>query len=1051
MSQLSCTEARSGPYTTLLTTLVTVLALLTPVLPAGAAWAADAPVGGDCAVVPVNAYGSAPTATEPAATCKEFTAPATGPYDVFGVTPADSRVRLAVYDAAGTLVCAAAEGCLLTAEGTYRVATGDPTLILDRSSAQGCAEAGPGKLTGTIEAGGGIDCLTLSLPGGARMEALTPRESGAVAEVVDGTGTRVCAAGALAATTCELTGPAPHRVLVSTGATHAPAGPYRLAVYRTDTPNDCPVVPLGDFTESTAKTAVRGGADDFAHCFTIPADDRTRREAIGTEASDGEWVQTGPGQGFPTRYSWAEHTVLDARGTRVCDAVCVLAPGTAYTVLVRTDPLDAFNVVRRDLTGAAPGCAVQPATAVGGPSQEGKQGISGSLGCRQVTTRDAGDVLYLNLRGDHGAGATVVDEAGRTTRCADGCNVTGSTRYAVLVSAPVQRPSATYRFDALRIATPAGPAPECARVLNLRDGYRPPAGTLDEERTAVCAVLPTVTGDEFWARISDPEGTAATAVPSLWDTGLNNACGNTARGYRCAIGAGTAPGVPSPAVLVLGLPESTSQVSYTGEVVCDTERNSRRVCGGVPVSVSSVSPASAPRGSLATLTVHGTSLSKRDTVELTKDGKTLRATPAALSPDGRSLTVTVGLSVASLGDWQVKVHANGTVAKPGTFTVTPPTSGLGSFVPLGPTRLMDTRYGTGDVPRAKVGPGGTVTVQVTNRHWVPSKGVSAVVLNVTATGPTAAGFVSAYPHGTARTSASNLNFKAGQTISNLVVVPVAAGDGAVTFYNKAGSVDLVADIAGYYVTDGSGATYKPVTPARLMDTRSGLGVPQARLGARESVALKVAGAGGLPDTGVTAVVLNVTAAAPTAAGYVSAGPGDHYSVGTSNVNFTAGQTIPNLVVVPVSEAGEVRFYNHTGTVDLIADVAGYFTMDATGSAYRPITPTRLMDTRAGLGVPKARVGAKSTVTLDVAGVGGIPATGVTAVVMNVTAVAPTAGGFVSVFPDGTVRTSASNLNFTAGTTIPNLVVVPVVNGKVSFYNHAGSVDLLADVAGYYVS
>ncbi|MBT2539283.1 N-acetylmuramoyl-L-alanine amidase [Streptomyces sp. ISL-44] len=56
---------------------------------------------------------------------------------------------------------------------------------------------------------------------------------------------------------------------------------------------------------------------------------------------------------------------------------------------------------------------------------------------------------------------------------------------------------------------------------------------------------------------------------------------------------------------------------------------------------------------------------------------------------------------------------------------------------------------------------------------------------------------------------------------------------------------------------------------------------------------------------------------------------------------------------------------------------------------------------------------------------------------------------MSVHPNGTTRTSASNLNFTAGLTIPNLVVVPVVNGKVSFYNNAGSVDLIADVAGYY--
>ncbi|MEU8759388.1 hypothetical protein [Streptomyces sp. NPDC048659] len=119
------------------------------------------------------------------------------------------------------------------------------------------------------------------------------------------------------------------------------------------------------------------------------------------------------------------------------------------------------------------------------------------------------------------------------------------------------------------------------------------------------------------------------------------------------------------------------------------------------------------------------------------------------------------------------------------------------------------------------------------------------------------------------------------------------------------------------------------------------------------------------------------------------------------------------------------------------------------SRFVPVQPTRLMDSRTGLGVPKAKIGPAGTVTLQVAGRGGVPAVGVTAVILNVTATGPTAGTFVSVYPDGTTRTGASNLNVTAGQTRPNLVVVPVVNGRVDFYNHAGSVDLLADVSGYY--
>ncbi|MFE8031519.1 hypothetical protein ACFU2K_35375, partial [Streptomyces sp. NPDC057409] len=120
-----------------------------------------------------------------------------------------------------------------------------------------------------------------------------------------------------------------------------------------------------------------------------------------------------------------------------------------------------------------------------------------------------------------------------------------------------------------------------------------------------------------------------------------------------------------------------------------------------------------------------------------------------------------------------------------------------------------------------------------------------------------------------------------------------------------------------------------------------------------------------------------------------------------------------------------------------------------GSLYEPVTPSRLMDTRSGTGVPKAKVGAGATVSLTVAGKGGVPAAGVTAVVLNVTATNPTASTFVSVYPYGTTRTSASNLNVVAGQTVPNLVVVPVKDGKVTFYNRNGSVDLIADVAGFY--
>ncbi|AWZ04731.1 hypothetical protein DRB96_07820 [Streptomyces sp. ICC1] len=420
---------------------------------------------------------------------------------------------------------------------------------------------------------------------------------------------------------------------------------------------------------------------------------------------------------------------------------------------------------------------------------------------------------------------------------------------------------------------------------------------------------------------------------------------------------------------------------------------------------------------------------------------------SASTADGSARSAT---AVLASGTHKVEVRAtaqNGKVSTSLPVTVVAEVSAPkeAKFVPVTPKRLMDTRAGLG-VKQEKVGPQGVVTLAVAGTNGIPATGVTSVVLNVTATNPTAPSYVSVYPSGTARSSASNLNVTPGLTIPNLVVVPVV--DGKVNFFNNDGSIDLIADITGYFTSAGEGSTHLNIGPKRLMDTRAGLGVKQEKVGPQGVVTLPVAGTNGIPAEGVTAVVLNVTATNPTAASYVSVFPSGTTRSSASNLNFTPGKTIPNLVVVPVVD-GKVSFYNNDGTVDLIADITGYFTSAGTGSTHLNIGPKRLMDTRAGLGVKQEKVGAQGVVTLSVAGTNGIPATGVTAVVLNVTATNPTAASYVSVFPSGTTRSSASNLNFTPGQTIPNLVVVPVVDGKVSFFNNDGSVDLIADITGYF--
>ena len=381
-------------------------------------------------------------------------------------------------------------------------------------------------------------------------------------------------------------------------------------------------------------------------------------------------------------------------------------------------------------------------------------------------------------------------------------------------------------------------------------------------------------------------------------------------------------------------------------------------------------------------------------------------------------------------------------------TATPPEPGptvgfgAGGLQPLVPSRILDTRAGIG-VPAGRVGPDATVTLQVTGRGGVPAVGVGAVVLNVTGVAATANSFVTVWPVGAPRPTASNLNVGPGDTVPNLVVVKVGRG-GAVAMFNRFGTVDLVADVAGWFP---EGSAIEPLVPHRLLDTRGGVGAPERRVGPDGVVELQVTGRSGIPDTGVGAVVLNVTAVNSSANTFVTAWPTGVDRPVASNLNVAAGATVPNLVIVKVGDGGKVSLFNRFGTVDLVADVTGWF---PDGTGLNPVVPDRVLDTRGGVGAPERRVGPDGVVELQVTGRGAIPGTGVGAVVLNVTAVNSSANTFVTAWPTGVDRPVASNLNVAAGATVPNLVIVKVGDGgKVSLFNRFGTVDLVADVTGWF--
>src|SRR5690606_8692558 len=126
------------------------------------------------------------------------------------------------------------------------------------------------------------------------------------------------------------------------------------------------------------------------------------------------------------------------------------------------------------------------------------------------------------------------------------------------------------------------------------------------------------------------------------------------------------------------------------------------------------------------------------------------------------------------------------------------------YAPLPSTRVLDTRSGVG-APAAAVGEDAVLGVQVTGVGGVPATGVGAVVVNLTATEPTRATFVAAYPSGGAR-EGSNVNLLPGQTTSNLAIVPVGP-DGTISLYNRFGSTHLIADITGWFPGGATGGTH----------------------------------------------------------------------------------------------------------------------------------------------------------------------------------------------------------------------------------------------------
>jgi uncharacterized protein (DUF1501 family) len=241
------------------------------------------------------------------------------------------------------------------------------------------------------------------------------------------------------------------------------------------------------------------------------------------------------------------------------------------------------------------------------------------------------------------------------------------------------------------------------------------------------------------------------------------------------------------------------------------------------------------------------------------------------------------------------------------------------LVPLVPSRLLDTRTAIGG-RSGPVGAGEIVELTIADGPAVPAA-VVAVALNVTATEPTDSSYLSVWPAGAPRPLASSVNTSPRATASTMAFSGVGSGR-SVSVVNNSGETHLVADLLGCFAPDSPGR-FVALSPTRVLDTRDGTGSPAGRVGG-EPLVLRMFGRGGVPAASVGAVLLNITAVLPSRDTHLTVYPSGITAPLASNLNVEANEVRANLALVTLGSDGAICFCNNSGTVDVVADVLGYF-------------------------------------------------------------------------------------------------------------------------------
>ena len=407
---------------------------------------------------------------------------------------------------------------------------------------------------------------------------------------------------------------------------------------------------------------------------------------------------------------------------------------------------------------------------------------------------------------------------------------------------------------------------------------------------------------------------------------------------------------------------------------------------------------------------------------------------------------------------------------PGVVVQGAPDQSAATYHPLAPARVLDTVAGTGltgpltsHVAR---------TFQVTGQGGVPA-GATAVTGNLTVTGQTSLGYLFIGPVAMNDPASSNLNFPAGDTRANGVTVALGSG-GTLSITYAASDLTATAgaifDVTGYFTPDMTGATYFPLPPTRILDTRptaTGSNTPAVGnligpIGAQVAKTFQVTGQGGVP-AGATAVTGNLTVTAQTSAGSLYLGPTAAAKPAIATLDFPVADNRADGVTMMLGSGGTLSFtlVAPAGqTAQVVFDVTGYFLPGTTaGDTYHSLTPTRLLDSR-----PTAKSGNPLNIglsgpfhshvarTFQVTGM-WVPSNA-TAVTGNLTVTQQTSLGYLYIGPVAMNNPTSSSLNFPKSDNRANEVTVSLGSGGKLSVTYAASAttptaQAIFDVAGYF--